>query len=322
MKRPVPPQVFDLRVYFWLAASVLDAVDSVTSKSQIADCYSLREIPFTCQGGRCRLFSLHCSQASIGEYRVLLLIREEQLNLLGRIPHTSFEAELVRHFMRYYPHECGRAGTAHVRELVCLGISRGLVHGYTAHREIGLFINLMVMLGSGFTSDPQIPWALAQLNDLAIDDPFQRIQRVFRSSLQYLENCFGPKSSGMVKTLIRIRDFDLASAPRSVGLQLYEDLSKLFQYLCPPKYSAQGEASTRELISAGFDRAELYGVKSSVGRAVHITLMFMLGARFDEDPLYPWAGQVLRDKSLADEATRVRSLHNAAMQYINEVLSE
>jgi hypothetical protein len=252
----------------------------------------------------------------------LLVIRNEQLSILGRVPRNAFEAELARHFTRHYPAECRRAGSDQVIKMVRLGIQRAFVHGYTTQREIGLYVNLMVILGSAFDCDPQIPWALEQLNDLSIDDPFDRIRRTFQSTVRYLEQCFGAENGQMARTLVRLRDFDLKSAPQSEGLDFQDALGGVLRYFCPHKCDVQGEEANRALVREGLDRAEEYGIESSRGLTVYITLMFLLGAGFDQDPMYPWAGQVLRDRSLRDEKTRVAALHEAAMRYVAEVLSE
>jgi hypothetical protein len=252
----------------------------------------------------------------------LLVIRDEQMGILGRVPRIAFEAELANHFTRHYPAECGRAGREQVLKMVRLGIQRAFAHGYGSQREVGVYINLMVILGQAFDRDPQIPWAIEQINDLSIDDPFDRIKRVFQSTLTYLEQCFGGANGQMVRTLVRLRDFDLKRAPQSEGLQFQDDISRVLQYFCPQKYVFQGEEANRSLVQEGLDGAEQYGIENSPGLTVYITLMFLLGAGFDQDPLYPWAGEVLRDRSLPDENTRVAALHRGAMNYVAAVLSE
>jgi hypothetical protein len=252
----------------------------------------------------------------------LLIIRTEQMRRLRHVPANAFEAQLVRHFFRFYPDECGRAGEPQVRKMVQLAIRRAAVHGYFARREVALYANLMVILGCSFDLDPQIPWAAEQLNDLAIEDSFPRIRRVFASTLAYLEACFGAENGQMLRTLVRIRDFDLAFVPQSRGLQFHDDLCEILRKFCPPKYEHQGEAANRALVRAGIKVAESYGITGNTGRAVCVTLMFMLGSGFDEDPMYPWAARVLRDAGVRDEKARVAQLYARAADYVDDVLAE
>ena len=76
------------------------------------------------------------------------------------------------------------------------------------------------------------------------------------------------------------------------------------------------------MIAYGLDRAERYAIEGSRGLTVYLTLMFLLGAGFDQDPLYPWAGRVLRNESTFGESARVAALHQAAIAYVADVLTE
>jgi hypothetical protein len=252
----------------------------------------------------------------------LLIVRSEQVRILGHIGRASFEAQLANHFFRHYPNECRGVGREQVLKLVRSGIDRAFVHGYTKQREVGLYINLMMILGSGFDRDPQIPWAGRQLNDGAIEDSFERIQRIFQSTIKYLEDCFGPKNGEMLRTLVRLRDSSLSSAPQSEGLQLRTDLRNLLKFLAPRKFAVDGEDAVRELIEESFDRAIDYRMTQPCGVSVLACLMFLLGARFDNDPMYPWAGTILRGRTGSGEDTRASDLHAAAMRYVESVLSE
>lgn len=251
----------------------------------------------------------------------MLVIRNDQMRLLGRAPREAFEASLVEHFTRYYPNECNRAGREQVQQFVRLGIDRAFLHGLSAQREVGLYINLMMMLGSGFDRDPLLPWAAQQLNDSSIADSFDRIRKVFDSALQYLEDCYGPENGQMKRTLIRLRNSKLADAPESDGLRFRTDVCALLKSLAPKKFEVDGEDAVRGTIQEAIFRALSYGMTSSRSRTVFSCLMFLLGVEFDTDPLYPWAAEKLAG-TYASEAGRIATLYEAAMEYVAAVLQE
>jgi hypothetical protein len=56
----------------------------------------------------------------------MLTIRQQQMEVLDRLPRRNFEAQLVRHFVRFYPRECREAGRAQVLLLVETGIERAI----------------------------------------------------------------------------------------------------------------------------------------------------------------------------------------------------
>lgn len=179
----------------------------------------------------------------------------------------------------------------------------------------------MLMLGSGFDRDPLIPWAAQQLNDESAGDAFARIRRVFDSSMKYLEDCFGPDNGQMVRTLVRLRDSKLSDAPQSDGLKFRSDLCKLLRFLAPQKFAVDGEDAVRGAIQDALFRALDYGITSAQGRTVFVCLMYLLGAEFDKDPMYPWASEALQGR-FTDEAGGTEALYAAAMDYVESVLGE
>ena len=77
------------------------------------------------------------------------------------------------------------------------------------------------------------------------------------------------------------------------------------------------EEGLRSCIRYGIERARVYGVTNSGLLRFYIELMFLFGGLFDTDPLYPWAGQILRDPRIVDEATRVDRLYVATLTYLD-----
>src|ERR1700691_5822620 len=161
-----------------------------------------------------------------GEDR-MLTIRQRQMEILNSLPRQNFEGQLVQHFFHFYPRECREAGRAQVLRLVQTGIERALRHGFLAQDEIGLYINLMIMLGSDCDSEPQVGWAREQLADYSIPAPKERIQKLFRTALDYLGQTAGPESEHIVRALIRIRKHDFQAPWNSTGEQFEEQVAEL-----------------------------------------------------------------------------------------------
>ncbi|MEO7595172.1 MAG: hypothetical protein ABI134_28400 [Byssovorax sp.] len=51
----------------------------------------------------------------------------------------------------------------------------------------------------------------------------------------------------------------------------------------------------------------------------YVELMAMYGSTFDVDPLYPWAGEILRDPTIRDEVIRIDRLYAAFLGYLDVV---
>ena len=83
----------------------------------------------------------------------------------------------------------------------------------------------------------------------------------------------------------------------------------------PAHYSGLGEAATREAIRYGIQKARTYGIRTHYGVKAYLKLLFVFGRDFDADPTLEWAGRVLNDPAVEDEAGRVVLLVNAALSY-------
>lgn len=72
---------------------------------------------------------------------------------------------------------------------------------------------------------------------------------------------------------------------------------------------ALGEAGIRTLIRAGMERAQKHAFTYRATVKFYIEAMILLGADFDTDPQYPWAGEILRDRSIFDQVQRADRVH-------------
>jgi hypothetical protein len=60
----------------------------------------------------------------------------------------------------------------------------------------------------------------------------------------------------------------------------------------------------RRRLDAAVTRALGYGLATEAQAAYFVELTFLLGERFDEDPAYPWAREILDDASLGGDAKK------------------
>lgn len=71
------------------------------------------------------------------------------------------------------------------------------------------------------------------------------------------------------------------------------------------------EASLRELIRYGVDRAAAYGIELQPDVCQYIDLMLVFGRDFDRDPALPWASSILNDPEIAGPSARIYELQSA-----------
>ncbi len=232
---------------------------------------------------------------------------------------ARFEEKLVLYFAKAYPRECRQAGgPEQIRKLVAGAIDRATGFGFQAEAQVSLFVALCFILGSDFDRDPQIAWAGEMLRDAGVRNLALRMNGLYDRMLEYLEETAGERCELVVRAMIRLRDWELASAP-ACDADWERNMLELLRKLYPQKFEAQGEEANRSLLRESLGKCAVYQLRSPEGRALFSILMFMLGSGFDHDPLHPWAARVLGEDG--GERDRVTALYGAARAHLEESLT-
>ena len=90
-----------------------------------------------------------------------------------------FEDEMLEHIKTYFPNHWRIIGETQLRKVIQYSVSQAEQYGLTTQREVCLYLNLMLLLGSDFDTDVQLPWAEEVLMDEMIIDPYVRIERLY-----------------------------------------------------------------------------------------------------------------------------------------------
>lgn len=251
-----------------------------------------------------------------------LTIRKDQMELFRREEERRMEQRLTRHFLTHYPRESRQAGgPAALLPWVRRGIALARSRGFETERDLGLFTALTLILGAEFDRDPQLPWAAGLLADLSLG-PSDRLDYLYRTTLDYLSSTAGEDSELIVRAMLRIRAWDPALAPATDADAWEQDMCALFDHLYPEKFAFQDEDATLAMLRAIPARAARYQLDAPPALSIYALHAFMLGFGFDTDPLHPWAAQALSAPDCPSPQDRVARLWDAAMQHLNESLSK
>jgi hypothetical protein len=88
----------------------------------------------------------------------------------------------------------------------------------------------------------------------------------------------------------------------------------------PAKCAYIGRDVLLEMLSGGARHANKSGMSSPLGQVLFGLLVFELGHRFDDDPLYAWAGNIIRSSAAVDQDRRADRLREAAVMYLDGAL--
>jgi hypothetical protein len=225
----------------------------------------------------------------------------------------QFAEERRQHAVTHYPRLCGFIGDTAVRNAIAAGISAATGCGLRTRIAVGLYLDLVFLLGSGFVADPQFSWAAELLAPDNPERPLFRIRRAVDAAMAWLDDSHGTENEYLVRGLLRIRALTQDTVPANAGTAA---VVAWLAGLMPQKAAANGPDLMLALANAAASCAAGYGMAADGDAAMIALHMFMLGSGFDRDPLVPWAEPILADRG-PDRASR---LFAVSLRYLDVVL--
>lgn len=224
----------------------------------------------------------------------MLIIREAQIAAFQRGALDGYVTELVAHCREFSPHLCKTLSGAELRAAVAQGVERAAAHGFDMRGTIRYFVDLMIILGSGFDTDPQYGWA-AEI--LARKDTLGQMERAEALHVRVSEHLAEVDGDHNRYTRQALADLEVwLKRELSVRAEtVEEDTLSLMTEIHPRKVAATGDEALRRLIASGIERARRrYGFQEPRSLLIMVVMMFAFGHHVDADPLLPWVGRALR----------------------------
>ncbi len=251
-----------------------------------------------------------------------LKIRSEQVQVFEQAAVRNFEDRMIEHLKEFVPKHFKMLEEADFREIIQYGWERAKSYRLTSERSVRIYIQLVLMLGSGFDADPQIPWAAEILNDESGPDETERIDRLHDKAWDYADHValdYGEAegdvdSSRFVEKIRQIRRERNEILLSSDVPEFYKRMILEIKQTFPKKCAYIGELALRRLIQHAIETAKSYGITTERGVVLFSSMMFVLGSGFDTDPRLPWASAILNDSAIADQSKRVDQLLAGAVE--------
>jgi hypothetical protein len=206
-------------------------------------------------------------------------------------------------------------GAELLREVIDVEIEHAANHGFAAESTVCQYIDLTFILGSGFATDPQLPWAAQILSVRAGENEFHSMERLADRAAVYLDQVAGPKNVYMRSAVTR-----LAAALRDLTSDSLL-VAQRFQVIYPEKWSAIGEVGVREILADAELKCASYGYSNEVATQICAALMLALGSSFDLDPKFPWARSRLSTAGTAANVAAPLSLYRDASTFLERWVS-
>ena len=122
--------------------------------------------------------------------------------------------------------------------------------------------------------------------------------------------------------MLKIRKEQMTTFRTAAFRRFEDDMVEHVKEFFPNHYRIAGEPIVRNVIQYGIERSQIYDFTTERNMCLYITVMFMLGSNFDTDLFFPWAPEILKDKSEADPSVNADKLADAALDFMKRIAGE
>ncbi len=248
-----------------------------------------------------------------------MIIRDTQIKAFEESAVDNFVFEMSRHCSEFSPHLCKTLKEEQLEAAIREGIARAETHGFTQRGPVRFYLDLMIVFGSSFDTDPQYPWAAEILAQSEDTSEIQRSETLHEKTSDYLKKVDGEKNVFTLQALQELAD-RLKAGLTFKRENFDADLLNLMKEIHPRKYQETGEESLRQLIGNSRKKAvKDIGFKEPRAVALIVVLAFAFGHRFDDDPFLPWISRTLNKENETLE-TKAEELERRAVIWLDAVL--
>ncbi|WNG34920.1 hypothetical protein F0U61_15630 [Archangium violaceum] len=251
----------------------------------------------------------------------MLIIRKSQLDALGEVARRSFEDKMLDHLAGFSPSLVKAAGEAQLRKSIHLGVTRAGRYGLTHQGPVRLYLELMLLFGAHFDTDPQYPWAAQLLLNPGPVSQQQRAEWLFEKALEHQARAVGPQDDYASCVRRAIRFFTELSLATVTEENFLPDMLRELKKADSPRFVHVGIEGVKSLIHRGVEVARSQRLSSIRGMALTLILMWVFGHGCFEDPLQPWIAQTLRDTATSEPEDRARLLKTRAFAWLEQLLA-
>ena len=222
-------------------------------------------------------------------------IRHDQITAFQEAKQADFERKLRRGLSQQFPNCEAENSDATLSALVRLGIERAAFLDLQAEADIQRYLWLMVLFGSYWERDPQVQWASALLAPREDATPSDRIAKVWEQAQAWRQRVRGVNDSTYRAALHSIEGKsvdDLCKHPSRSQRDLLIQLASMW----PSKVSEVGDQPLYDLTRLAVEACRPFELMDRWAVVLFAEMMFLFGAGFITDPLYPWAGEALKGR--------------------------
>lgn len=250
----------------------------------------------------------------------MFVIRQRQTQRFKDVALASFEAEMALHCRAISPQLSAAVDDEQLREVIRQAIRRARRRGFTRRGPVRLFIELTLLFGCAFDTDPLYAWAAEILKSDDAGSQMLRASQLYHRTLEHLESVAGPDDTFTRRALEQLGALLWLSQPPHTGdvvAVMRGEIARAY----PEKAARAGDGGIELLFREALHVSAAYGMAAAHEQALLCVLFFVLGHGCADDPLYPWIARVLKGGGPATRDERAAFLRRKATAWIEHVIA-
>lgn len=217
----------------------------------------------------------------------MLRLVTPQMDTLASAAQAGFEREMVAHARQFAPRHC-----AHLDDEVLMGFVRTALQrasdlDFRRRGPMRLYLELMLLFGSDFDSDPALAPVFSGLALGEGDDEMSRADEICGRASRFLDLTAGPEGEYALAAASRFAQ----QRPEELYLSrdyFERELMGRLQMLHPQHFAVVAPQGLRALVTRAAETARRFPVQGGAGLVLFAQFAFLLGHGFETDPQFPW----------------------------------
>ena len=249
------------------------------------------------------------------------MIFNSQLRALEAFRYATFRPRMLQHLGNHFRELAVLCGEEGFGKIIDDAVPRIEALGLQSNYEACIFIDLSVMLGRGFDTDPLLSWVQAIL-ERPLPDKTAWMEKLMNAAVKFRQQILGAEErppAAMFDKIIQASYDDIEDAIKPLSrVAFLEYLDALW----PEKFTVVDESGFGKLLEESVAVARAHGILSQEGARYVCLLMFLLGHQFHHDFQYEWLMNILNDPQYDTEYYKLCSLHFTLQKYFEALMEE
>jgi hypothetical protein len=249
----------------------------------------------------------------------MLLISAKQIEVFREAAMRRFENEMLKHLTEFSPLLFKSIGEEQAHKVIQFGIEQARNYGFTFRGPVRLYLELMVLFGSYFDTDPQYAWATEILKNQDADSQMQRAEHLYDKVMDYRQKVTGLDDrytfSAYRNIIFLLKQPSLS--PDNFLLDMLIEIDRCY----PQKAGFMGRNALEALIRKGLGGAQNQQFTTVHGVVLVVVLLLVFGNGCGADPMYPWILDTFKDETLVDPLAREKRLQEKTLNWLEFALA-